>query len=77
MSAATMTTASVWHLTRGGTGASASRALPIRFYTGFRCAVHMKRQHAATIRRWAAEDRKSNKPQSRNQDYSVQGKPYD
>ena len=28
--------------------------------------------HAATIRRWAAEDRKKAAPQSRNRDYSVQ-----
>lgn len=27
--------------------------------------------HAATIRRWAAEDRKKAAPQTRNRDYSV------
>ena len=27
--------------------------------------------HAATIRRWAAEDRKKGAPQTRNRDYSV------
>ena len=27
--------------------------------------------HAATIRRWAAEDKRKNAPQTRNRDYSV------
>ena len=29
------------------------------------------KNHAATIRRWAAEDKRKNAPQTRNRDYSV------